>query len=96
MDATFSALFEQLWNQYPDRVGKKAAAKHFEASVHTMADVDNIRKALANYKASDRVRRGFVQNGSTWFNNWRDWIDYVEPQKGSRSVGGQDFEGTER
>lgn len=96
MDATFSAIFESLWKEYPGSVGKKAAARHFAASVKTMADVAAISKALGRYKASRRVAEGFIQNGSTWFNNWRDWIDYVEPQKGARGVGGQDFEGTDR
>lgn len=96
MDATFSAIFEELWSLYPDRVGKKAAAKHFASTVKTMADVDSIRRALSNYKASRRVADGFVQNGSTWFNNWRDWINRTEPQKGRRAVEGQDYEGTDR
>lgn len=96
MGATFSAIFESLWKEYPGSVGKKAAARHFAASVKTMADVDAIRRALANYNGSRRVADGFIQNGSTWFNNWRDWVDYVEPQKGRRAVEGHDYEGTER
>lgn len=71
--------FEILWERYPKnadgtRTGKKAALRYFNASVKTPEDYEAIQKALDNYNASDRVTRGFVQNGSTWFNNWRDWI----------------------
>jgi hypothetical protein len=66
--------FNKIWNQYPSRVGKKQAIKHFKASVKTEEDYTDIQTALDNYLQCDRVQRGYVQNGSTWFNNWRDWI----------------------
>jgi hypothetical protein len=70
--------FESIWLKYPRRVGRKMAEKHFEASVKTKKDFEDLSKALANYLSSKRVAEGFVQNGATWFNNWRDWIDYKE------------------
>jgi hypothetical protein len=70
--------FESVWQRYPSKTGMKAATKHFATSVKTMADFLDIQRALDNYLKSDRVKRGFIQNGSTWFNNWRDWINYVE------------------
>lgn len=66
--------FDFVWNQYPNRIGRKQALRHFEASVKTDDDYTDIKRALENYKKSDKVARGFVQNGSTWFNNWQDWI----------------------
>ena len=27
---------------------------------------------------SKTVKNGYIKNGSTWFNNWQDWVDYVE------------------
>jgi hypothetical protein len=71
--------FESIWadlviHRIPEPVGKKAARNHFLASVHSPRDLADLRVALANYRAADRVKRGFVQNASTWFNNWRDWI----------------------
>lgn len=71
--------FEEIWNLYPNKVGRKAAERHFKASVKEEKDFAEIKIALKNYTASDNVRKGFVQNGSTWFNNWRDWI--VNPVK---------------
>ena len=70
--------FESLWTTYPKRVGKKAALRYFCSSVHTNKDYIDIKAALKNYLESKRVYDGFVQNGSTWFNNWRDWIDFKE------------------
>lgn len=73
--------FEKFWNDYPNKVGKKEAERHFKATVKTEEDLKNIRQALVNYKKSDRVRKGYIQNGSTWFNNWQDWITPPEPKK---------------
>ena len=71
--------FESLWNDYPKRVGKKQAVRHFLSSVKTPSDVEDIRTALKNYKVSKAVAGGYIQNGSTWFNNWRDWVVSPEP-----------------
>jgi len=68
-------VFEELWKSYPNKDGKKAALRHFKASVITDDDVSDIRQALDNYLSCDKVKKGFIKNGSTWFNNWRDWID---------------------
>jgi hypothetical protein len=71
--------FETLWNKYPNKVGKKEAYKHFMYSVKTDQDWQDIQKALTNYLNSKRVFNGYVQNAKTFFNNWRDWVDYKEP-----------------
>lgn len=75
---TYVHEFERIWSKYPKRVGKKHALRHFLASVLTQDDVQNVEMALTNYLVSDRVRNGYIQNGSTWFNNWRDWVNYIE------------------
>jgi len=76
--------FLELWNKYPNKDGKTQAYKHFNSSVKTKEDWLAINTALTNYLKSERVNNGYVKNGSTWFNNWRDWVDYVEPQKTSQ------------
>ncbi|TAK64453.1 MAG: hypothetical protein EPO24_03285 [Bacteroidetes bacterium] len=70
--------FELIWKLYPSKLGRKAAERHFYSSVKTEEDWKNINIALGNYVQSDRVKRNYVQNGSTWFNNWRDWISPTE------------------
>lgn len=72
--------FNKIWEKYPNRVGKKQAEKHFISSVKTLEDFGNIQKALDNYLKSDRVANGYIQNGSTWFNNWQDWVVYRDPR----------------
>lgn len=71
-----NSAFEILWNKYPNKDGKKAAFRHFELTVRTPEDVHDISLALENYLKSDKVKKGFIKNGSTWFNNWKDWINY--------------------
>ena len=70
--------FEELWTKYPNKVGRKEAVRHFEASIHTLRDFSDINKALENYLRSERVAKGFVMNASTFFNNWQDWLNYTE------------------
>lgn len=73
--------FEEIWKRYPSRVGKSHALRHFKATVSNEEEYTLICRALENYLLSDRVKNAFVQNGSTWFNGWKDWIDFVEPTK---------------
>ena len=73
--------FEEIWKRYPNTIGKKAAKGHFVVSVKTEDDWLNINRALNNYLASERVKDGYIQNGSTWFNNWQDWVDFKEIPK---------------
>lgn len=79
--SSLTSLFEDIWGRYPKRIGKKQAIKSFEASVRNEKAWDNIQKALSNYLASERVAKGFVQNGATWFTNWQDWVEYTETRK---------------
>lgn len=75
----YQKQFEALWVRYPNKDGKKEAFNHFKASVKTEQDIVDIDKALSNYLCADRVQRGYVKNGSTWFNNWRDWVNWKKP-----------------
>ena len=81
-------FFEQLWKDYPRRLGKKEALRHFNASVESEKDRQDIRKALNNYLTTDNVVNGitkYIKNGSTWFNNWRDWVEYTGERTGNES-----------
>jgi hypothetical protein len=80
-------LFEKLWKQYPKPVGKKQSLAHFNASVTSEQDVTDIQKALHNYVQSIQGKDiQYIKNGSTWFNNWRDWINYTESKIEKRSI----------
>jgi len=86
----FQDWFDQIWENYPNKIGRKEALRHFKATVTTDDHLKQIRTALENYIAQveyDRTRKqGFqrqYQNAGTWFNNWQDWVDHkIEiPQK---------------
>jgi hypothetical protein len=67
--------FEDLWSQYPKKVGKKKAQGYFNSSVKDQKGWDDIKAALTNYMNSKRVVDGkYIQDGKTWFYNWQDWI----------------------
>lgn len=76
--------FESFWSQYPDRIGKKDAYRHFKATVKTDKDWENIQIALENYKNHLALPENHfkqTQNGKTWFNNWEEWVDRKEPER---------------
>jgi hypothetical protein len=74
------SLFDTLWQKYPEKIGRKGALRIFLNTIKTDEDFNLINKALDNYLNCDRVRKGYIQNATTWFNNWRDWIDYKQPE----------------
>lgn len=81
-DKDRSDFFEEIWDDYPNKVKKKESLKHFIASVKSDGDCKNIKIALKNYKKHLQFNDWkHPQNGSTWFNNWQDWINYEEPDQ---------------
>jgi hypothetical protein len=71
--------FGLLWEKYPAKDGRKDAERHFNASVKNAQDWLDIQKALANYLGHLKIETWKnPKNGSTWFNNWRDWINYKQ------------------
>lgn len=73
--------FEKRWLGYPGKKdGKKASNGHWNASIKKKEDIENYDLAIENYRKSVRNERnnGFKglqwKNGSTWFNNWQDYI----------------------
>lgn len=76
------SLFWIVWNKYPMKAGKKEALKHYKATVKYQEDADNCEKALVNYLEHLALPQNSYKhpmNGSTWFNNWQDYIEWIEP-----------------
>jgi len=74
--------FEEIWKLYPNKIGKSKALLSFKKSVKSEQDVSDIKTALKNYKNHlEKNNWKKPQDGSTWFNNWKDWIDFEEPKK---------------
>lgn len=72
--------FEAVWSKYPKKLGKTAAERHFLKTVVNDQDLADINKALDNFLNSKQGKGNpqYIPHGSTWFNNWRDWVDYQE------------------
>lgn len=73
----FETDFFKVWARYPKAVGRKAAYRHFKASIKTAQDVKSINQALDNYLAhlkANGTDLQYTQNGSTWFNDWQSWV----------------------
>jgi hypothetical protein len=76
--------FEKHWTNYPRKDGKKEALRHFLASVRSLEDSDRLAGALQNYLRylkRGKVEERFFKKGSTWFNNWEDWVGWFEDEK---------------
>lgn len=78
--ATAASNFKSLWKDYPRKLGRDAAERHFKAQVKTPSDWLDIQLALANFNnhlAKKGTDEDYIPHGSTWFNGrWRDWITY--------------------
>ena len=70
--------FEEAWGKYPSKDGKKHAQRHYLASVSSEEHRQQLLGAMQNYLRCGRVAGGYVKNGSTWFNEWQDWISPTE------------------
>lgn len=80
--------FEEAWDGYPNKVGRKEAERHYKASVKNEKDRDDCLRARENYKTHLKIESWKKpQNGSTWFNNWRDWVDWKELVASNRPTG---------
>lgn len=77
--------FEKIWVEFPQkgRVGKKLALRYFCSSVKNLEDAKRCAQSLERYLESKRVKDGYIQNATTWFNNWTDWENYTEAKDGT-------------
>lgn len=77
--------FSTAWAEYPEKIGRKAAERHYKSTVPDQETHDRLMKAMRRYvehvNAKNARRNGNPlewQNGSTWFNNWQEWQDYKD------------------
>lgn len=78
----FESEFEKRWTRYPNKDGRKEALKHFKATV-TVKNITELDRALDNYLTHLALPKNSFKNpknGKTWFNNWQDWINWIEPE----------------
>lgn len=81
---TKKSWFAEVWDKYPNKVGRQKAEKTYLATVKSEKDKASCLDALEIYlKHLVENTWKAPQNGSTWFNQWRDWIEFKEPEKPS-------------
>lgn len=75
-DAERVAWFEEVWSHYPRKKGHDAALRHFLKTVHSDADLGDLRTALANALREFAPRPpDKIPYGGTFFNTWRDYLE---------------------
>ena len=78
----YKEKFKEIYKSYPNRDSKKKAEEHFNASIKTEKDWQDIKTALVKYKKHLTTEKWLrPKSASTWFNNWIDWVDYIEPTR---------------
>lgn len=79
--------FDKLWKRWPNKDSRKQSELNFNKSVKTYQDIADINQALTNYlNMLKRETWRKCKSGSTWFNNWTDWVGYVSPELIPRAV----------
>ena len=81
--------FQEIWDRYPHKVGRKESERHFWASIHTEDDYRDMHKALDHYLdflalPENSYRR--PQDGKTWFNNWKEWVKWERSKTKQRGL----------
>lgn len=72
-----SAEFDEFWNEYPKKEGKKPAFKAFTSAL-SRTSFEDILAGVIRYKTSDKVSRGYIMLASRWLNE-DHWTDYYAP-----------------
>ena len=69
--------FEELWNIYPKKVGKKDALRHYIRARKSGVSYETILNGLNNYNEyieNQKTPYKYIKDGSSWFNqeSWND------------------------
>jgi len=78
------SAFEQLWKRYPKKAGKPSAEKLWKNDIKNdhqkIIKIWNSFYYYLEYVKKDRQKGQYrpFRDGSTWFNNWMDFLPYEE------------------
>ena len=78
---TVSQEFNELWELYPRKEGKKAAFASYQRAKKKGNTFEDVRAGILNYLdyiKTKKIEPQFIKQGSTWFNgeHWNDEYDY--------------------
>lgn len=82
--------FDEFWELYPPRQGQKLrrsdAKSWFISNVESQEMLNNVLKALTNYKQSSAAQQGFVKDAINFLTDWRVWAEFdPSSQQATRS-----------
>ena len=76
--------FDAAWSLYPKKLGRGKAIKIFNATVKTDDDFTNVKKAIENYKnytVTNNLEEKYIKHGSTFFGEWKDWVNFKSEER---------------
>ncbi len=69
--------FDSRWERYPNKDSRKESLKHWVNSIKTEQDLKDFDISLNNYLEMLKVETWRKpKSGKTFFNNWRDFIEW--------------------
>lgn len=77
MNNSLNMEFEQIWNLYPRKQGRKRAFEAFKRSIKHGASVEEIKAGVQRYVEHirlNRIEQQYIKMGSTFFTN-ESWAD---------------------
>lgn len=89
---TLDAWFDNFWEVYPRKEGKKPARASFHKAVSSESDYNIIMEGLRNQREylnneHTRAEKSYCQHASTWINQAR-WEDEIRKQSGVNNANG--------
>jgi hypothetical protein len=83
---------EKIYLAYPRKIGKADGMRVLQKTILTEIQVEELRKAVANYAESCRIsgsEEKYIKHWSSFVGTleiprWRDWIDWTPPEKSGR------------
>ena len=73
--------FDQIYADYPRKMGKTAGLKKARAQVKTLSAWADLRVAVSNFRRYHELRGTepqYIPYFSTFMTSWRDWIELPE------------------
>ena len=70
--------FKEFWVKYPRKMGKTLAAKRFMSKIKKESDYKLLMQAIDRYNQyidNKNIQSEYIKHGSTWMNEWEDWLE---------------------
>jgi len=74
LPSTYSSEFEEIYEQYPRKEGKKPGHRIYHRDIKTPEDRDLLLKAIKNYTTKKAgTESQYLKHFGTFMGEWRDW-----------------------